>query len=238
MGNSDARFPGSHVLERKYLNRSERQRFLDAAAKAPDQERLFAEMIAWTGARISEVLAITPAAVDLDLGCVTLVTLKRRKYTTRDVPLPPPLLLRLERYFALTVAQCDADRADIPLWEFSRTTGWRIIKGMMPVAGLVGPQATPRGLRHSFGVASLQSGVPITLVKRWMGHSRLSTTEIYLNVIGPEEVGFAQLFWNAGSPSGRHRGFATCREMRASPSPSCKRKSSGRSTASSDSRCP
>jgi integrase len=197
MSNSDARLASRHVLVRKYLNHSERQRFLGAAAQAPEQDRLFAEVIAWTGARISEVLAIAPAAIDLDLGCVTLVTLKRRKYTTRDVPLPPALLRGLERHFALHIAQRDGTRADQQLFGFSRTTGWRIIKQMMRAARLVGPQATPRGLRHSFGVTSLQSGVPITLVKRWMGHSRLSTTEIYLDVMGPEEVSFAQLFWSA-----------------------------------------
>lgn len=55
--------------------------------------------------------------------------------------------------------------------------------------------ACPRGLRHSFGVGTLQAGVPITLLQRWLVHARLSTTEIYANVIGPEEISFATRFW-------------------------------------------
>ncbi len=39
-------------------------------------------------------------------------------------------------------------------------------------------------------------GVPITLVKRWMGHARLQTTEIYLDVIGPEERNLARKMWS------------------------------------------
>jgi len=51
-------------------------------------------------------------------------------------------------------------------------------------------------MRHAFGVGSLQSGVPLSLLKRWLGHARLSTTEIYADVIGAEEIGFAERFWS------------------------------------------
>ena len=65
----------------------------------------------------------------------------------------------------------------------------------MATAGVDGPQATPKGLRHAFAVTALQGGVPITMVKRWLGHARLSTTEIYADAIGPEEQVIAGLFW-------------------------------------------
>jgi site-specific recombinase XerD len=50
-------------------------------------------------------------------------------------------------------------------------------------------------MRHGFGVGTLQSGVPITLVQRWLGHARLSTTAIYADVSGAEEMAFAERFW-------------------------------------------
>ena len=53
----------------------------------------------------------------------------------------------------------------------------------------------PKGLRHGFGVAVLQSGVPINLLKKWLGHSRLSTTEIYADAVGAEEQEIAGRFW-------------------------------------------
>jgi integrase len=78
---------------------------------------------------------------------------------------------------------------------------------MMDAAGIAGHQARPHGLRHGFGVGALQAGVPITLLKRWMGHARLSTTEIYLDVIGPEEIAFARRFWaSMATPTIHHVG--------------------------------
>jgi integrase/recombinase XerD len=93
------------------------------------------------------------------------------------------------------VQRCQIDEGQ-RLWSMSRTTAWRVVKRVMAHAGIFGRGACPRGLRHSFGVGTLQAGVPITLLQRWLGHARLSTTEIYTHVIGPEEVAFASRFWS------------------------------------------
>jgi site-specific recombinase XerD len=63
------------------------------------------------------------------------------------------------------------------------------------LAGISGPPANPKGLRHAFGVETLQAGVPINLVKKWLGHSRLETTEVYTNAVGDEEQAIASRFW-------------------------------------------
>jgi integrase len=78
-------------------------------------------------------------------------------------------------------------------------TGWRIIKRVMMICQIVGKAACPRGLRHAFGVGTLQAGVPLNLTSKWMGHSRLSTTAIYADACGPEEIAFAARFWNFNS---------------------------------------
>ncbi len=199
MGNSDAhpiRRPGtSHGHGRKYLTQAELQRVLAASAQHPDAKRLFIKTLAWSGARISEVLALTPSRFDLELNSVTLLTLKRRKVVVRVVPLPPALVVELDDAFQLRCAQRQPAHAHQRLWPFHRVTGWRLVKSMMDAAGIAGQQARPHGLRHGFGVGALQAGVPLTLLKRWMGHARLSTTEIYLDVIGPEEIAFARRFW-------------------------------------------
>lgn len=201
MGNSDAHHDSRRAHGRKYLTRSERQRVLAAAAQLPDERRLFIVTLAWSGARISEVLALTPTSFDLELNSVTLLTLKRRKPMTRDVPLPPALVTEIDAAFDLRRSQRSPAPARRRLWNFSRTTGWRIIKSVMRAASVSGTQARPHGIRHGFGVGALQAGVPVTLLKRWMGHAKLSTTEIYLDVIGPEELAFARRFWGADLPS-------------------------------------
>jgi integrase len=64
---------------RKYLNAAERQRFIQATFRVPAAVRLFCFTLLWSGARISEVLALTPDSIDIEGGGVSIQTLKRRK---------------------------------------------------------------------------------------------------------------------------------------------------------------
>jgi integrase/recombinase XerD len=188
---------------RKYLNAAERQRALAATAILPITQALFALTLAWTGARPSEVLALTPSSFQIDCGIVAFQTLKRRKHWVREVPIPPWLMSALEREYSLQVAQRSPEGAMQRLWPWSRVTAWRVVKKIMGHAGLSGRAACPRGLRHSFGVGTLQSGVPVTTLQKWLGHSRLASTAIYANASGPEDQAFAACFWRRT----RHEGF-------------------------------
>jgi integrase/recombinase XerD len=173
---------------RKYLNAAERRRFVKAAGRAPADTRLFCLMLRWSGARISEVLALTPAAIDIESGVACIPTIKRRKRgIIRQVPLPPNVLQELNRVFKLWIAQRDPQLLTLRLWRWSRTTAWRYVKAVMAAAGIAGAAAVPKDLRHGFGLHAVQSKVPLHLVQRWLGHASLRSTAIYLDVIGPEE---------------------------------------------------
>jgi integrase/recombinase XerD len=53
----------------------------------PPKIRLFCLTLGWSGARISEVLALAPASIDIESGVVSIQTLKRRKRgVVRQVP--------------------------------------------------------------------------------------------------------------------------------------------------------
>jgi integrase/recombinase XerD len=182
---------------RKYLNATERERFITSARRAPPDVGLFCLVLAWSGARISEVLALTPISIDTDSGVANVTTLKRRKRgMVRQVPLPPELLAELDWEFHLRSAQRDPDLADQRIWRWSRTTAWRRVKEIMAEAEIFGAPAMPKGLRHGFGVKAFQSNVPPHLVQRWLGHASLRTTTIYGNVIGPDERVFAVRMWD------------------------------------------
>jgi integrase len=181
---------------RKYLNAAERRRFLRAARLSDPATRLFCLVLGWSGARISEVLALTPASIDMESGVVSIVTLKRRKRgIVRQVPLPRDVLRDLNRVFRLRLAQHDACLANRRLWNWSRTTAWRHVKAVMAAARVSGTPAAPKGLPHGFGVNAFQANVPPHLVQRWLGHASLRTTSIYGDVIGPEERAFAARMW-------------------------------------------
>jgi integrase len=185
--------------ERKYINQDERRRVLAVMERLERRRALFALLLAWTGGRVSEVLDVRPSSFQIERNIVALRTLKRRRLHVREVPIRPGLMTALDEHFSLRALQADTETANRRLWPWSRWTAWRFVKGAMLEAGIVGRPACPRGLRHGFGVGSLQANVPINLVQRWMGHSRLSTTAIYADVSGDEEVGFAARFWDADS---------------------------------------
>lgn len=187
---------------RKYLNAAERGRALAAMSALEEDQELFALTLAWTGARISEVLALFAASFQVDASLVAIRTLKRRRFHIREVPVPPWLMARLAAFFSLQARQRDAGSATARLWPRHRITGWRVIKHVMMVAQVTGVAACPRGLRHSFGVGTVQAGVPLNITQRWMGHARISTTAIYADACGPEELAFAERYWRASSGDG------------------------------------
>ena len=181
---------------RKYLNAAERRRFIRAARRAPLDVQLFCLVLSLTGGRISEILALTPAAIDIDSAAASIVTLKRRKRgVVRQVPLPRSVVSQLDRVFHLRQRQRDPDSACRRIWTWSRTTAYRRVKEVMAAANIIGLPAMPKGLRHGFGVNAFQSLVPPHLVQRWMGHASLRTTAIYADVMGPEERAFAERMW-------------------------------------------
>lgn len=177
---------------RKYLTPGERNAFLVAARRLPLRPRLFCTLLAYTGARLSEALAITPERIDVE-ACVVIIEClkKRRPGVFRAVPVPTELAREVSR--ALRARPYDTGAA----WGFGRTTAWKVIKRAMRDAGINGVPASPKGLRHSFAVSALQSGVPINMVAKWLGHSRIQTTAIYADAVGQEERSIATRFWRS-----------------------------------------
>lgn len=181
---------------RKYLTQSERGAFLEAASRLPPEVRTFCLTLAYTGARVSEVLALTPRRIDTSARIVVVESLKkRRRGLYRAVPIPTDLIAELNRVHGIEAARQRPEHARERLWGWCRTTAWNWIKACMNLAGIDGPPASPKGLRHAFGVGALQAGVPINLVRKWLGHARLSTTEIYADAVGEEEQSIAERFW-------------------------------------------
>lgn len=188
---------------RKYVNFSERTALLSQLASLSQEERLFILVLIWSGARISEVLSVTPQCFQLEAGVMALRTLKRRQHAVREIPIPDDLMTELETYFDLRRRQREPELAEKRLWTFHRVTGWRLIKSIMLCAGITGIRASPRGLRHSFGVGTVASGVPLDTVQRLLGHASIKTTTIYTEACGPDERALVARFWTYktnGSP--------------------------------------
>lgn len=154
------------------------------AASADLATHSFTRFIAETGCRISEALAMRIERVDLENGIVVLESLKKRRTGIfRTVPISSELCRLMAAQHATT--------GESRIWTWSRMTAWRKLRQVFDACGLNGVHATPRGLRHGFATAAVTAGVPLPVIQRWMGHSDIRTTTIYMAVQGPEERAFA-----------------------------------------------
>jgi integrase len=177
---------------RKYLTSDERRAFIEAAKRAAPDTATFCLTLAYTGARISEVLALVPERVDASAQTVIFETLKRRRRGVyRAVPVPGELLTLLENVHVLGESN-PRDR----IWGWGRTTAWQRVKDVMAAAGIVKGLAMPKALRHAFGVHGIaESEIPLNMVRKWLGHARIETTAIYANAVGREERAIAARMW-------------------------------------------
>ena len=121
---------------------------------------------------------------------------KRRQGVYRAVPVPPTFLAVLEEAHGIRVLRREPNSGRAThLWPWSRPTGWRHVRAVMHAAGIQGMHATPKGLRHAFGIKAIVSAVPLHLLQKWLGHAQLSTTAIYADATGPEEKQIAERMW-------------------------------------------
>lgn len=160
------------------------------AEKAPTH-RLILDLMWTTGARVSEVLALTPASfVDdgYDFG-VVLKTLKQRpgrpskaallRSPKRYVPIADPLLKdRVQSYL-----WAGRFRAGERIFLMVRQTMNRHIHALVARVGGAPFRISAHTFRHSFAIHLLLHGRPLKYVSQLLGHRSVDSTEIYTNVL-------------------------------------------------------
>ena len=162
---------------------------VDALLAAPDtssplglRDRAMFELMYACGLRVSELVNLPATAVNLRQG-VLRVTGKGSK--ERLVPLGEEAQHWLERYLAQARPQLAGKRALAPLFlnasgeAPSRQQFWQLIKRYAGVAGIDPGKVSPHGLRHSFATHLLNHGADLRALQMLLGHSSLSTTQIY-----------------------------------------------------------
>jgi integrase len=174
---------------RKYLTARERLAFVYAASQERPEIATFCLTIAFTGAHISEALALTVTRIDVADEAIIFETLKqRRKKVFRAVPVPGNLIPLLTAY---------GIGKNERLWPWGRMTAWKIVRSVMQKAGMGPNLCKPKALRHAFAVEARQKGIPLNVVQRWLGHARIETTAIYASAIGDEERNLARRGWSS-----------------------------------------
>ncbi len=172
---------------RKYLTADEQEKFIAAAnAHERAEVRTLCLTLAYTGCRISEALELTPIRIDLSEKAITFRTLKQReKVKYRSVPCPDTAIDALELVHRVRKAQ-KSKRKNLPLWSWGRTQATKHVCSVMSLAGIEGDHATPKGLRHGFGVRMAQRTRNPRLIQKLLGHTKLENTAIYMDLVGEE----------------------------------------------------
>ena len=177
------RAKGSNLPE--YLERAEIVAVISAAPN-PIAKLLMLEQ--WrAGLRVSEALALEKRDLFLDSDRPTLRVRRGKGNKARVVPLHPELQT------ALIAATSYGAVGQGRLIDVSRTTAWRWVQAAAQTAMDRGQLAQGRHvgthtLRHSYARHLLMNGVPLNYLSRWLGHSDIKTTLIYLELV-PDHTG-------------------------------------------------
>jgi integrase/recombinase XerD len=154
----------------------------DVSTEIGLRDKAMLEVLYATGLRVSELVGLTPANFKLDLG---FVRVRGKGGKERVVPLGRAAVEWTRKYVAARsrVERTKADRALFlteNLHPLTRQDFWRIIVSYGERAGI--GHITPHLLRHSFATHLLENGADLRSVQMMLGHSDISTTQIYTHI--------------------------------------------------------
>ena len=170
------------------LTRKEVERLLaipDQSTPQGARDRAIMELAYSSGLRVSEICSLELQDVDLENGFVRVHSGKGRK--DRVVPLGAPAIEAVDVYATAARSRLVKPNTGSALFlsnrgkAISRKTVWLRIRQWARRAGL--PMAVkPHDLRHSFATHLLEGGADLRAIQEMLGHSDISTTQIYTAV--------------------------------------------------------
>ena len=186
----DLRPPRAWKVLPRYLSIEEVDRLIaqpDVSTPRGVRDRALIELLYATGMRVSELLALRPANVNLEASYLTC-TGKGDKQ--RIIPFGDEAGSWVGKYVRDARAALLGRRSSPRLFVNARGGGpgltrigfWKILKGYALSAGL-GASLSPHTLRHSFATHLLERGADLRAIQMMLGHADLSTTQIYTHVL-------------------------------------------------------
>jgi integrase/recombinase XerD len=155
----------------------------DVSTALGQRDRAMLETLYATGLRVSELVGLTVDRLRLDPGYVRVIGKGRKE---RLVPLGRSACEWLDRYLHDGRHELDSERRPELFLNhrggrLTRQGFWKILRGHGTRAG-ISSQLSPHVVRHSFATHLLDNGADLRAVQMMLGHSSLSTTEIYTHV--------------------------------------------------------
>ena len=148
------------------------------------RDKAMLEVMYATGIRVTELIDLDVDDVNLELGTIKCAGVKK----SRSIPLYPAALKALSAYLTDIRKSMISDPDEPALFvnvngtRMSRQGFWKILKHYQGTAHIE-KEITPHTLRHSFAVHLLENGADLGSVQELMGHSDISSTQMYTQMI-------------------------------------------------------
>lgn len=148
------------------------------------RDKAMLEVMYATGIRVTELIDLNVEDVNLELGILKCNSARK----SRAIPLYPAALRALSAYLREVRMMMIADPQEKALFvnvggsRMSRQGFWKILKHYQAKANIE-KDITPHTLRHSFAVHLLENGADLGSLQELMGHSDISSTQMYTHMI-------------------------------------------------------
>ena len=148
------------------------------------RDRAILETLYATGMRVSEAVNLKKDNVNLDIGFLRCIGKGNKE---RIVPLGKKAIASINRYLQVSRPKFLKDKTSEFMFlsrsgkKISRQSFWKLIKKYAKLARIKKP-IKPHTLRHSFATHLLEGGADLRSVQEMLGHSDISTTQIYTHI--------------------------------------------------------
>lgn len=148
------------------------------------RDKAILETLYATGMRVSEAVNLKADNVNLDIGFLRCIGKGNKE---RVIPLGKKAIGSIQRYLKITRPRLLKNKESEFLFlnrfgkKISRQSLWKIIKRYAQEARIK-KSIKPHTLRHSFATHLLEGGADLRCVQEMLGHSNISTTQIYTHI--------------------------------------------------------
>ncbi|MBP5608458.1 MAG: site-specific tyrosine recombinase XerD [Lachnospiraceae bacterium] len=147
------------------------------------RDRAMLELLYATGIRVSELISLNLSDINLQVGYIVCRDAKKERVVPFGAPAKRALsdYIRNARELMLEDQTSDVLFTNCSGQPMSRQGFWKLVKYYARKAGITA-DITPHTLRHSFAAHLVENGADLRSVQEMLGHSDISTTQIYANM--------------------------------------------------------
>ena len=147
------------------------------------RDKAMLELLYATGIRVSELITLKKGDINLQMGYLVCRDGDKERVIPFGSQAKKALINYLDRTRAVMISDSDSEHLFANCYgkPMSRQGFWKLLKFYAKKAGITS-DITPHTLRHSFAAHLVQNGADLRSVQEMLGHSDISTTQIYAKV--------------------------------------------------------